>query len=48
MTHNTDPDGALIHVDVDPFIPTGVCAICTDTTQEALPPEDRPTHEETP
>lgn len=29
-------------VDIDPFIPTGQCAICTDTEQDTVPPEDRP------
>jgi hypothetical protein len=29
-------------VDIDPFIPTGTCALCTDTPQDTLPPEDRP------
>jgi hypothetical protein len=29
-------------VDIDPFIPTGICALCTDTEQDTLPPEDRP------
>ena len=28
--------------DIDPFIPTGICAICTDTPQETEAPEDRP------
>lgn len=30
------------HIDVDPFIPTGVCAICTDVPIDRVPPEDRP------
>lgn len=29
-------------VDIDPFIPTGQCALCTDTPQETEAPEDRP------
>ncbi|ALY08624.1 hypothetical protein CAPNMURICA_24 [Arthrobacter phage CapnMurica] len=29
-------------VDIDPFIPTGQCALCTDTPQDELPPEERP------
>ncbi|CAM3212013.1 hypothetical protein PSET11_03029 [Arthrobacter ulcerisalmonis] len=29
------------HVDIDPFLPTGICALCTDTEQETEPPEDR-------
>jgi hypothetical protein len=29
-------------VDIDPFIPTGQCAFCTDTPQDEVPPEDRP------
>lgn len=41
MTHELDDNGEIIHVDVDPFIPTGICAICADTPQETEPPEDR-------
>lgn len=33
--------GEPLHVDIDPFIPTGICAICKDVPQEELPPEDR-------
>jgi hypothetical protein len=29
-------------MDIDPFIPTGQCAICTDTEQDTVPPEERP------
>lgn len=29
------------HVDIDPFIPTGICALCADIPQETEPPEDR-------
>jgi len=29
-------------IDVDPFIPTGICARCAGTEWETLPPEDRP------
>lgn len=29
-------------IDIDPFIPTGQCSICTETPQDELPPEDRP------
>lgn len=43
MTHQLDEDGQPIHVDIDPFIPTGVCAICSSTPQETQPPEDRTT-----
>lgn len=30
------------HVDIDPFIPTGICALCTDEEQDTVPPEERP------
>lgn len=40
--HELDTVGRPIHVDVDPFIPTGICAICTDVEQDVLAPEDRP------
>lgn len=40
-SHNLDGNGQPIHVDIDPFIPTGICAICTDSTQETEAPEDR-------
>jgi hypothetical protein len=33
------------HVDIDPFIPTGICALCADVPQETEAPEDRPTAE---
>lgn len=29
-------------VDIDPFIPTGQCALCTDTPQDTTIPEERP------
>lgn len=41
MNHELDEQGEPIHVDVDPFIPTGTCAICADVPQETEPPEDR-------
>lgn len=37
---NTTHEGE--HVDIDPFIPTGICALCTETAQETEAPEDRP------
>lgn len=40
--HDTDDTGAPIHVDVDPFIPTGICATCTGVDPETEAPEDRP------
>lgn len=49
MTHQLDAHGAPVHVDIDPFIPTGVCAICSETPQDTTPPEHRAdTPEETP
>lgn len=39
--HPIDEAGEIVHVDIDPFIPTGTCAICAEAEQEALPPEDR-------
>lgn len=33
------------HEDIDPFLPTGICALCTDTEQETEAPEDRETTE---
>lgn len=41
MNHELDETGQPIHVDIDPFIPTGTCAICSQTPQEELPPEER-------
>lgn len=41
MSHEIDELGEPIHVDVDPFIPTGTCAICAVVDQESKPPEDR-------
>jgi hypothetical protein len=29
------------HVDIDPFIPTGICALCTNEEQDLTPPEFR-------
>lgn len=39
--HEINEQFELIHVDIDPFIPTGICAICVNVEQETLPPEDR-------
>lgn len=39
--HAIDEAGQPVHVDIDPFIPTGTCAICVDVPQETEPPEDR-------
>ena len=41
MTHELDENGEQIHADIDPFIPTGFCAICVDHDQETKPPEER-------
>lgn len=41
MMHELDENGEIIHVDVDPFIPTGTCAICAGINQETKPPEYR-------
>lgn len=41
MTHELDDNGELVHVDIDPFIPTGFCAVCTGHDQETKPPEER-------
>lgn len=29
-------------IDVDPFIPTGQCALCQGVDQDEVAPEDRP------
>lgn len=42
MKHDIDDSGQLIHLDVDPFIPTGICAACAGVKQETEAPEDRP------
>lgn len=42
MKHQLDDQGHSIHVDIDPFIPTGICAICVGVGQETEAPEDRP------
>ena len=34
MMHELDEQGEPVHVDVDPFIPTGSCAICAGVEQE--------------
>lgn len=41
MKHELDENGEVLHVDIDPFIPTGICAICTEHEQETKPPEER-------
>lgn len=41
MKHELDENGDVLHVDIDPFIPTGICAICAGEEQEELPPESR-------
>lgn len=41
MKHELDENGDLIHRDIDEWIPTGTCAICTDHEQETKPPEER-------
>ena len=41
MIHELDENGELLHVDIDPFIPTGFCAVCTEHEQETKPPEER-------
>lgn len=46
MMHDLDELGEPIHVDIDPFIPTGTCAICKDVPQETIPPEERNPHDE--
>lgn len=46
MTHELDDTGEPIHVDIDPFIPTGACAICANVEQETEAPEDRNHKEE--
>lgn len=42
MKHELDEAGEPVHVDIDPFIATGICAICADTPQDTVPPEGRP------
>ena len=29
-------------VDIDPYIPTGQCALCNKVEQDTTPPEERP------
>lgn len=41
MKHEFDENGDVIHIDVDPFIPTGICAICKGKDTDTIPPEDR-------
>ena len=41
MTHELDEQGEMIHVDIDPFIPTGSCALCVEVERETKPPEKR-------
>lgn len=45
MNHELDETGQPVHIDIDPFIPTGVCALCADVPQETEAPEDRETSE---
>ena len=42
MKHELDETGQPIHEDVDPFIPTGICALCVNMPQETEAPEERP------
>lgn len=42
MKHRIDETGQPIHVDIDPYLPTGICAICEGVPQETQAPEDRP------
>lgn len=42
MKHRIDENGQPAHVDIDPFLPTGICAICEGVPQETQAPEDRP------
>ena len=39
--HPIDEQGSPVHEDIDPFIPTGMCAHCVGADQETEPPEDR-------
>lgn len=39
--HPIDESGEPVHQDIDPFIPTGTCAICAGVEREELPPEAR-------
>lgn len=39
--HPIDENGAIVHEDIDPFIPTGVCAYCAGAQQATEPPENR-------
>lgn len=41
MKHELDEFRQPIHVDIDPYIPTGTCAICADMPQETEAPENR-------
>ena len=41
LGHQLDELFEPIHIDIDPFIPTGKCAICSNVPQETLAPEDR-------
>lgn len=42
--HALDDQGAQIHEDIDPFIPTGICAYCAEVEQETEAPEERNNH----
>lgn len=41
--HPVDETGEPVHEDIDPFIPTGICAHCTGSKQDTESPEDRNT-----
>lgn len=41
--HPIDDAGEPVHEDIDPFIPTGICAHCAGSPQETETPEDRKT-----
>ncbi|MGP9650342.1 hypothetical protein ACT3TP_07635 [Glutamicibacter sp. AOP38-B1-38] len=43
MRHEVDENGAQVHNDIAPFMPTGTCAICAGVDQENMAPEDRET-----
>lgn len=41
MANPHNPYTGHAPIDVDPFIPTGICAVCTDVEPEAEAPENR-------
>lgn len=43
--HPIDENSEPVHEDIDPFIPTGICAHCVGAEQETEAPEDRSTTE---